>query len=380
MKENQKNNVASITQHMGERLTMFHLYHYLDWDVEYVDYVGADIIAIDHCQQKKYAISVKTRKMSEKWNGNKVTPESRSVTSFRDTDAMLLRCFANDMGMEALVAYVVVFQSIGKEKGNNSAFLFLIGLDDLEDMRDDSSINYVMAHTDQQTTGFSLRFGGGKESLLNQLCSDSRITWFKMEITDHQIAKSLNSKHKITNDHLISEHWNKQQGTFGENLALWNLGKNHDMRGFHVDSVGADIMLLDSKNVNDYNEQYAVSVKTFTYDKSRYYQFEKTNEEKLIAYSKRWTLDKTESVTMNSMICFNCVRYNEENKVCKIYMIAFNISHVDKISHKKYIYRTSGGITIRYDDESINEMKNDPGIIFDEIDFTHHNYHMQDNS
>ena len=87
-------------------------------------------------------------------------------------DLLALYNIANDMGMESLVAYVIVFQSMGKEKGNNSAFLFLIGLDDLEDMRDESSINYVIAHIDKQTTGFSLRFGGEKESLLNQLCSD----------------------------------------------------------------------------------------------------------------------------------------------------------------------------------------------------------------
>lgn len=51
-KKAEKDNKNQIAQHMGERLTMFHLYHYLGWDVEYVDYVGADIIAIDRLNKK----------------------------------------------------------------------------------------------------------------------------------------------------------------------------------------------------------------------------------------------------------------------------------------------------------------------------------------
>ena len=58
----EKDNKTAITQNMGERLTMFHLYHYLGWDVEYVDYVGADIIALDRRKNKQYAVSVKIGK------------------------------------------------------------------------------------------------------------------------------------------------------------------------------------------------------------------------------------------------------------------------------------------------------------------------------
>lgn len=390
MSDFEKDNVANISQNMGERLVMFQLYHYLGWDVEYVDYVGADLIAIDRKNKKKYAVSVKTRKMSEKWEGNKVTPESRSVTTFRDMDAKFLRCFANDMGMEPLVAYVIIFQRKEKQRGRNSAFLFLIGLDDLEDMRRDDKIEYVLQHVEkkkgkknneiEEDRGFSLRFGGKEESILNQLCDDSRVTWFKMEIDDYRIADKHNLNHKRTKNHLTTEHWKKQQGTFGEYLALWYLGKNHNMRGFRVDSTGTDIILLDADNPNNDNEQYAVSVKTFTYDKSCSYQFEKEHEEKLIEYSKKWTLDDSKSTIINPIICFNCVCYNEENQISNIYMMAFKVSHVDEISDKKYIYRTNGGITIRYDDDSLNEIKNDSEIIFSEINFKNYNYYLHESS
>ena len=273
MNDNKTDNVADISKNMGERLTMFYLYHYLGWDVEFVDYVGADLIAIDRSNQTKYAVSVKTRKMGEKWTDEKVEPESRSITTFSDTDAHYLRCFANDMKMEPIVAYLVIFQRTNKERGKNSAFLFLIGLDDLEEMRNDDTICFVNDHKEKKETkngikfdtGFRLSFGGKKEVTLKQLCNDPRVTWFKMEIDDYQIADKYNINPRNRNDHLIKEHWKIQQGTFGEYLALWYLGKNHNMRGFRVDSSGADLVLLDADNPEDVNEQYAVSVKTFTY-------------------------------------------------------------------------------------------------------------------
>lgn len=376
MNDTGKDNVASISQNMGERLTMFYLYHYLNCDVEYVDYVGADLIAINRNDKTRYAISVKTRKMSEKWEDDKAILESRSVTSFRDKDAKFLRCFADDMKMEALVAYVIVFQRNNKKRGYNSILLFLIGLDDLEDMRNDENIRYVEMHIqgNKQDSGFSLRFGGKNDSILCQLCDDPRVTWFKMEIEDYHIADKYNLNHKNENAHLTSEYWNKQQGTFGEYLALWNLGKNHNMRGFHVDSTGADLVLFNNKeNV----EHYAVSVKTFTYDKSYSYQFEKANEDKLLEYSKKWSLDSTNPISMEPMICFNCVRYNENKQISTIYMMAFKISDVDKNLRGKYIYRTAGGITIHYDEVSLNAIKDDPKIIFSEIKFTNYNYYIQ---
>ncbi len=384
----EKDNVSKIAQNFGERLTMFHLYHYLGWDVEYVDYVGADIMAIDRETKRRYAISVKTRKMNEKWEGDKVFPESRSFTLFRNKDAQYLREFANDMDMEPLVAFVVVFQRKNKTRGNNSAYLFLIGLDDLEDMRDKTS--YVWTHEEKEDksgnvdVGFSLRFGDRDEATLHALCEDERVTWFQMEINDHQIANSYNLNPKITQQQLSSEHWSKQQGTFGEYLALWHLGKNHKIRGYHVDSVGADLVLIDSDNPSDENEQYAVSVKTFTYDaKQPSYQFEKANETKLLQYAKKWG----RIGSMLPMICFNCIRYGEspigEKRIEKIYMMAFLISHVDELMKqgcKSYIYRTdkSDIITIKYDDEALEKIKKDPEIVFSEIDFTHHHYFLGD--
>lgn len=385
-KEAEKDNKNQIAQHMGERLTMFHLYHYLGWDVEYVDYVGADIIAIDRLNKKRYAISVKTRKMNETWNGEKVQPESRSVTSFRDHDAYFLRAFANDMNMEALVAYVIVFQRREKSQGNNSALLLLIGLDDLEDMRDNT--NYVWKHEiikdGNIDTGFRLRFGGNNEEILRALCADARVTWFKMEITDHQIANAYNLNPQKMHRRLSSEYWGKQQGTFGEYLALWYLGKNHKMRGYHVDSSGADLMLLNPDNPNIVNEQYAVSVRTFAYTSKQSYQFERDSEEKLVEYARKWTLDneRKNDAIMQPMICFNCICYDEEERIKRIYMMAFLISHVDEImplfnKKERYIYRTTGGITIKYDDVSLEKIKKDSKIIFTELDFSNHHYFLE---
>lgn len=380
----EKDNINQITQHMGERLTMFHLYHYLGWDVEYVDYVGADIIAVDRLNRKRYAISVKTRKMSETWKGENVQPESRSVTLFRDSDACFLRAFANDMDMEALVAYVIVFQRKEKSQGNNSALLFLIGLDDLEDMRDNTS--YVWTHEIEDKkgnidTGFRLRFGDKNEATLCALCADTRVTWFKMEITDHQIAKAYNLNPKKMHNHLSSEHWKKQQGNFGEYLALWYLGKNHKMRGYHVDSSGADLLFINPENPNNVNEQYAVSVKTFTYEPKQSYEFEKENEEKLKEFARKWTFnwEGNKATIMQPMICFNCVYYDEDGKIKKIYMMAFLVSHVDDESMKeeKYIHRTGGGITIKYDASSLEKIKKDPKVIFTEIDFSNHHYFFE---
>ena len=349
-------NTEKITQNMGERTTMFFLHQYLEWEVEYVDYVGADLIALDKVNNKRYAISVKTRKLNEKWNGDKpIYLESKSVSLFKDDDAAYLREFANDMNMEPLVAFVIVFQKRKKEKGNNSAYLFLIGLDHLIELRDNTNFNSVNYTKD----GFRLSFGN-QNNAIQMLRDDPMITRFEMEITDHSISKDFGNCKTDMVGKLDKEYWSKQQGAFGEYLALWYLGKNNKMRGYHVDSNGADLILIDTENKKD---QYAVSVKTFTYQNKRCYEFEAKHKNNLIEFAKKWS-DPFITEPMEPMICFNLVCPD------KIYLIAFTIDHVKDIQKQgaNYIdFNKSGSIIIRYSDEMLNRIKMDDEIIFKEI-------------
>lgn len=61
-KEKEKSNTEKITQNMGERMTMFFLHQYLGWEVEYVDYVGADLIALDKAKKSAMRSRLKQEK------------------------------------------------------------------------------------------------------------------------------------------------------------------------------------------------------------------------------------------------------------------------------------------------------------------------------
>ena len=375
MRIEEKDNVSKISQHMGERLVMFYLYNYLNWDVEYVDYVGADLIAIDREKQKRYAISVKTRKMNEKWDGDRVKPESNSISLFRESDANYLRGFSYDMGMEPLVAYVAVFQEKWNSKGNNSALIFLLGLDHLEELSDDPNCSYVNRQTKKngrkkEDPGFIFNFGGDKQKNLKALCSDPRITWFKMEITDRFIAQDYNSSEPKPDCKLSYEHYTKQQGTFGEYLALWQLGKNHGMRVYYVDSTGADLLMVDPNNKES---QYAVSVKTHDISYGDF-DFKDSDREKLKAFAKKWSIN----TVIEPLLCLNIIKYSESGPVEKIYQIVFNIDKFDLAQcaegKSPYIKATDSRTIIPCKNEALEYYKNDERMIFTEIDFTHHRY------
>lgn len=291
--------------------------------------------------------------MNEKWNGDKpIYLESRSISTFKDKDAVHLRGFANDMNMEPLVAFVVVFQERKKERGNSNAYLFLLGLDHLLELRNDPECKFV----NYTKNDFRFSFGDDKNNM-PMIRKDPLITRFEMEITDYSFSEDFGNRKDNTDGELNKEHWKKQQGNFGEHLALWYLGMKHRMRGYHVDSTGADLILLDPEDKKD---QYAVSVKTFTYQSKECYEFEAEHKNKLIEFARKWS----DEVPMEPMLCFNLVCPD------RIYLMAFTLDHVRDLEEQglKYIkYNKSGNIEINYNDASLEKIKNDNMIIFREI-------------
>lgn len=244
-------NSKEINKNMGERLVMHLLMTYYDWNVFYVDYVGADLLAIDLKKEhsQRYAISVKMRD---------ITRESQSVTSFNFNDYENLCAFANSVQKTyepcviPLLAYVILTKS-------GHLYILFINAHDFNDMRNEGIVK------DAQAGGYSLNVGTEKvEELgityIQRILQDDRVAYFDLEMNNIKIKPTFdyNKKHEYENKFLMKDNWRNELGKLGESFVSF-LSNARGRHSFWVNSEGIDHMMVDA---NDSNKQYGVSVKS----------------------------------------------------------------------------------------------------------------------
>lgn len=115
--------MRELTQKMGTALLLFQLENYKDWDVEPSNDKHGFLIATNRNSSQKYAILVRTRNHEK---------DGHSCSSFTYEDAKKLRDFAGN-NLIPMIAYVIV-------KADKTICTFLIKLDDLDAMQDESII------------------------------------------------------------------------------------------------------------------------------------------------------------------------------------------------------------------------------------------------
>lgn len=357
-----KININTITQNMGERLIAAQLTEYKNWEVEYVNYVGADLIALDKKTNRRYAISVKTRRHKN---------DSDSCSLFKDKDARKLREFSASFSREAdvvipIVAYVVV-------KKDGTLCSFIINLDDLDDMREERNngiVKYKLLHKKGTLDAHEEKnylFTYGREQL-ESIKKEKRICY----IIRHLDSNNINMKNEMYREwetkefNLKDNFYNIQQGNFGENYILW-LSKYYNMHSFLIQTEGVDIISVDR---NSRNNQYAVSVKTFTKKPSKKkntirYTFEQKNVNKLREFCsvQRWN--------MVPIVSVNFVIEDKFQGPRKIININTKLDYLEYLGTEKnsFIESSEKGIKYILDIERIDELKKDTNLLVKVIDF-----------
>lgn len=342
-------NATEINKNMGERLVMHMLMTYWNWDVEIVDYIGADLIAIDNASREKYAISVKTRDLSR---------ESQTNSHFKERDYKYLCEFSSDMSkvfrdeMIPLIAFVMLTKS-------GHMLLLLINAYDFNDMNKENKIvkNY--------------HFNVGDESI-KQLFEDERVSYLDMEIKKPIEKRKLNRKANSIGSGLEQQNWKRQMGSFGEHYFAMKASAN-GLRAFVVNSIGADIILVDPKN--EY-KGYAVSVKTFTKEERDSYSFEQKNVNHLLQFAEKWNL--VPIVALQFMICKN----TNDSEYCsseyyKMYSFTMSLKRMQQLDFAIFspIFSQDDeynelGIRFSWNySDALDILKNDPEVRFEEVAF-----------
>lgn len=288
-------NATDINKNMGESLVMHLLMTYYDWQVLKVDYVGADLMALDVKSGKKYAISVKTRD---------ITRESQSVTSYTEQDYKKLCSFTNLMNKNGehdvipLVSYVILTKS-------GHLYCLVINAHDFDAMREEGIVDYG------KNGGYSLNVGTTAWDFdvtrIERLLQDDRIAYFDFEVKDMKIAKT-NFESQIYNtsdSDLLIGNWNKELGNLGETFVAF-LSNMRGRHSFWVNSIGIDHMMVD---MNDSGLQYGVSVKSAM--KPTEYRFEAKDACNLEYVTKCWGI--TPEIAIIAMV------ENSNNEIEKMY-------------------------------------------------------------
>lgn len=342
-------NATEINKNMGERLVMHMLMTYWNWDVEIIDYIGADLIAIDNVNQEKYAISVKTRDLSR---------ESQTNSHFKESDYKYLCEFSSDMSkvfkeeMIPLIAFVMLTKA-------GHMLVLLINAYDFDDMNKENKIvkNY--------------HFNVGDENL-KQLFEDKRVSYLDMEIKMPIEKRKLNRKANSIGSGLEQQNWKKQMGNFGEQYFAMKASAN-GLKAFVVNSVGADIILVDPKN--NY-KGYAVSVKTFTKEEKDSYSFEQKNVNHLLQFAEKWKLQPI--VALQFMICKNAdASEHFSSEYYKMYSFTMSLKRMQQLDFTIFspIFSKDDeyselGIRFAWNySDAIDVLKNDPEVRFEEIVF-----------
>lgn len=356
-----KYNVSDINKNMGERLVMFQLMKYKNFDVDYVDYVGADLIAIDRENNKKYAISVKTK--------NHET-DGHSCSLFKTKDAEHLRQFAESMScgdtVIPIVAYVIV-------KLDNSVCTFFISLDDLDELREEGEIikysikdsGYLFVYGNQSNPD-NLSTDKGKEKnreldkiIFERVLNEKRISHIVTTLNSMRLGDF--ESFSQTHSQLTQGMDNAQQGDFGENYITWR-AKDFGLRAYLIKGEGVDVIL---QSIKDKEKRYAVSVKTFSKEIKDGYEFENTNVKHLEEYSAKWNM--TPVVSLLFVVKTDNIKtvYNFNMKLEYIKVCALN-EDIDWVNCCKGAKNT-GGFRFKWDQEIIQKLKEDQNIVFTKI-------------
>ena len=349
----------------GEYLVMYQLMVYRGWDVEYVDYFGADLIAIDTsvCPKKKYAIQVKLRHFYK---------DGQTNSDFDFNAEKKLRLFCQKFGSEnepliPLVAYV----NINHDQSINT---FIINVNDLADIRCEIEQSYGgsseygigTAHSNNKNRGYICNSAKG----LNNLLDDPRITYYRltnfeakqMPLDNLGIGKDCsyldNEKNDLNEENSVN-HGNNQIGDFGEWFFMMKAVAT-EFRPFLVKSVGADIIMFDTTKDN---MGQAISIKTFSKKEHDKYEFEYSNVDKLKEFSSKWGLEP--KVVFQQMI----YRHNGEKKeYYKMYNFMMSLSYLEN-ANQEYLYKSSHGYTINWANDNLLKIQNDSNIDFDMVVF-----------
>ena len=366
-------NASHIKGKMAEYLVMFQLMTYRGWDVEYVDYVGADLIAIDTTTNKRYAIQVKMR--------HYIT-DGETNHDFTFDSEIKLRNFAKKMSdnsqkMIPIVAYVV----INKDQSVNT---FLINLDQYAKMRKEGQISTTTEG------GMETGYIFNSASKLNDMLIHENVQYIRM-IPEMKFWGSLDQPVEYIQDqnYLVKyetikaekqkrkrekaeSHASMQIGDFGEAYFMMKAVAG-GMQPFLIKSVGADFILLDPED--DY-QAYAVSVKTFSKKEFDSYDFEETNVNKLREFAEKWS---TNSRKMIPQVALQFMIYRDtfpaEKRVKEYYKMYNFIIDLETIIHSQKDYLkevfhlngTSRGYQLDWSRGITDEMKR--LLKFDEVIF-----------
>lgn len=328
-------NETYIKKGFGESLVMFQLMTYKGWDVENVDYVGVDLIAIDAKTQKRYAIQVKLRQFG--------LDEGETNSNFTFDSEMKLRSFSEKMSAAgARMIPIVAFININRDQSINT---ILINLDDLVEMRLEQVDNGITESNSRNKKGYICN----TNTKLNELTSDHRVTCYryipqfvdnsldgpkedKLPIEDKkfdaykeekentELKKKENRIQKYIKDGIeessigeneedsFIQHQTVQKGIFGE----WYYMFKELTRGNHpflIQTIGVDVLSLNSNT----NELSAISVKTFSKKEEDAYTFELSNEENLKLFCEKWDI-----APCNRKVAFQFLIYRDKIKDGKI--------------------------------------------------------------
>lgn len=357
----------------GEHLVMFQLGIYKNMSIAHVDYVGADLIAINlDNPDEKIAISVKTRRIGK--------TESLSCSLFTDNDEKHLSAFSNDMKMQPMVAYVLSVQN--EANSDETVHTFIFTLDDLCRMKDDISIKYVnqFIKTKDNKKIYGTRFSFGPEHI-EEILSNPEISHIQMDINAKINCWGDNRNHVNIGENLAIEaelqkdSWEKQFGNFGEFLTTWIFGPIKGWRTYHIDHIGADIIAFDK---HDISIKYALSVKSKT-KKTSFdgrsknmkkklppvfrYNFTKKDIDNLMEFSNTWNM-----VPMVTFIFFE-INPPELNETNKLHVFSMTLDYMEKsskalepITIPNFRYSAENSITFSCNESDLRQVKDNENI------------------
>ena len=387
-------NGTYVKKEFGENLVMFQLMTYKGWDVENVDYVGVDLIAIDTNVEEHtcYAIQVKLRQFGKDKNGN---DETETNSSFTFDSEMKLRAFADKMSLNGkIVIPVVAYVNINCDQSINT---ILVNVDDLSEMRREMGQENGITEGER---GYICH----TDAMIEKLLEDPRVTSYRYvpEFRDNRLDGLASEKEKtidIKYNKYITEkknaerekvfkrtkkyntasvveekdiknekdglvkHQTVQKGTFGE----WYYMFKEIARGNHpflVQSVGVDILSLE----NNTNKLSAISVKTFSKKENDAYTFELSNE-----YNMRDFCDKWEIEPENRIVALQFLIYREkvengeiifdeqgmpQKEYYKMYNFEMNLDYFTKTAEDNFMRRSWDASAGKYLMLSISEKNN----------------------
>lgn len=412
-------NETYVKKEFGESLVMFQLMAYKGWDVENIDYVGVDLIAIDTKTQKRYAIQVKLRQFG--------IDEGETNSNFTFDSEMKLRTFSERMSaIGTRMIPIVAFVNINRDQSINT---ILVNLDDLVEMRMEQADNGITQSDSKSKKGYICN----TNTKLSELINDHRVTCYRYvpQFVDNSLdgpldenlpivdetynefkkEKEINEKKKKEkriqkyikdgteenniiekNEDSLIKHQTVQKGIFGE----WYYMFKELTRGNHpflIQSIGADVLSLNSNT----NELSAISVKTFSKKENDAYTFELSNEENLKLFCEKWGI-----APCNRKVAFQFLIYRDKIKDGKIlfdnqgvpvkeYYMMYNFEMtldyltsvadynrihcyenvgnyiIDAVSPKKNYNKI--GCTINWHEENLKVLMEDENIVFELVKF-----------